>query len=225
MTTSNVVLPFEKRGAGPSEAPARDREKPRRTSKIERLEQMPGEVLWPIQKLPGEAQCARWVDEYVDGKPYEGEVRSLWQNYPRSRAQAESLLSFITPDWPAADGRPLVAHALDSAGERLKLVIDAEGAVNKPRLLGVFLWGLMSIQKEVGRLRVRGLDRNGKVLQWDHFRQPLLEWAQGHGMTEVLASSIDNVSILWERGMKTTMLAAIADPSEIGFMETYAPHG
>jgi streptomycin 6-kinase len=62
-------------------------------------------------------------------------------------------------------------------------------------------------------------------LQWDHFRQPLLEWAQGHGMTEVLASSIDNVSILWERGMKTTMLAAIADPSEIGFMETYAPHG
>src|SRR5262249_33780948 len=159
------------------------------------------------------AACSRWLDETIQGRPYAGIMAMLWLQEPQSRQQAERLVSFIPPNWPAANGQALMGQALNAAGHKL-LEVHHEGTENLPRRLGVFLGGLMTVAEAVGRLAVRGVDRTGKIVQWKHFCMPLLEWARKNGMTEILACDRTDYSKVWMIGLHDHMLTAIAEPTE-----------
>jgi hypothetical protein len=214
---SQTVIPFK----APAPAPA---PKPPRTSRIERLEPVDGEVVWKVSQMHDPQACSRWLDETIQGHPYSGIMALLWMQVPQARRQAERLASFITPNWPSADGAPLMSRALSAAGNKL-LEIHHEGTENLPRILGAYLWGLMTVAEAVGRLTVRGVDRSGKVAQWKHFSMPLLDWARENGMTEILASDRADFSRVWMIGLHDHMLTAIAEPTEIGYMRKFAPMG
>jgi hypothetical protein len=213
---NSVVVPIDH---APSKAA-----RPRRTTRIEHLQPQEGEVVWQVSAIPTQEESERWIERHIEGMSYERLMRMLWAQEPRARKQVHKLISFITPKWPAPNGQSLMGVALDAAGAKLTEVLE-EGDEYKPRLIGAFLWGLMSVHPDVARLGVRGLDRAGRVQHWHHFSMSILEWARAHGMTEVLASDRDDCSSIWLRGLRTTMVASIAHPTEIGFMERYAPHG
>lgn len=194
----------------------------KRTTRIERLTPDEGEVVWSVEDIPTVEAARLWIDRHIEGKGYEHWMRGLWAAEPRVRQQADKLISFITPKWPAPNGQPLMGVALDAAGKNLETVVD-EGFEYKPRLVGAFLRGLMSVHPNVARLNVRGLDRAGHVQHWNHFSSSILDWARDCGMKEVLASDCADRSAVWQHGLHTVMLAAIAHPTEIGFMERYAP--
>jgi len=198
--------------------------KPKRTTRIDRLTPNEGEVVWSVEDIPTSEAAELWIDRHIEGKGYENWMKMLWAAEPRVRQQASKLISFITPKWPAPTGQSLMGMALDNAGRNLEMVVE-EGYEYKPRLIGVFLRGLMSVHPNVARLDVRGLDRAGHVLHWSHFSSSILDWARMHGIKEVLASDCPDRSAVWQHGLHTTMLAAIAHPTEIGFMERYAPQG
>lgn len=199
-------------------------QKPARTTRIERLEPVDGEVVWQVTQIPDSSACSRWLEESIQGQPYAGMMKNLWMDAPQSRQQAERLASFITPNWPAANGTPVMTQALHAAGLQL-LEVHHEGTESLPRSLGAYLWGLMTVWQAVGRLSVRGLDRSGKIAQWKHFSKPLLDWARDHGMTEILASDRADFSKVWMIGLHDHMLTAIAEPTEIGYMRKFAPMG
>lgn len=127
--------------------------------------------------------------------------------------------------WRSPTGDSLLAHAIDAAGSKLLEVMD-ENTESYPRMLGAYLWALMSIDSTVARLYIRGVDREGALQEWGFFREPALSWARRHGINQVVVSC-DTLTPRTDTimGMRTHMMAAIADPASIGYMHKYAPLG
>lgn len=212
MSSANpVVVPFT--------APARAR-----PSVARRLELQEGEVAWNVGDLPDAERSGEWLDKLIEGKAYEGVLLTVWTHHARTREQAEKLAGFITPMWPSPTGDSLLAQAIDAAGNKLLEVMD-ENTESYPRMMGAYLWALMSIDSSVARLYIRGVDREGALQEWGFFREPVLTWARRHGITQVVVSDTLTPRMDLVMGMRTHMMAAIADPVSIGYMLKYAPLG
>jgi hypothetical protein len=94
------------------------------------------------------------------------------------------------------------------------------------RLIGVYLYGLVSVVEDVARLDVTGVDSNGFGHRWDHFSKPLQDWARGYGMANLFATPRSSpVTDVVLSGLKTHMTARIADPVDAGYLAKYAPQG
>lgn len=207
---STTVLPFaakRSRAAADSESTTRG-----------------GEAIWPVLDLPDEQQRGEWLASVIDGQPFEHMAVSLWTHHPNLRTSAEKLASFITPNWPSESGDPLLATAVKAA------ILNAEEAVSQGQafqgmIVGKYLDGLLSVHESVGRLDVRGQDRDGQVRRWDHFALPLLAWARGHGIDSLVVSKAVNVTDTYLRGIRTHMLAAIATPVDAGYHSKFAARG
>ncbi len=184
-----------------------------------------GEVMWPVCDLPDQQQTGQWLNETISGKPYEGIALSLWTHHPNLRVATEKLASFITPRWPCASGGSLLGVAVERAARGADEAIDRAEAF-EGRLVGVYLFGLASIVEDVARLAVRGIDREGASRVWDYFSVPLLAWARGHGMEQLLVHHIPgSTPAVVVNGLRNSMIAHIASHRDAGYLAKYAPLG
>src|SRR5262249_44694893 len=131
-----------------------------------------GCVVWPVAELPDERRCAEWLDQVIVAKPYEGMALSLWRNQPNLRRSTEKLAGFITPNWPAPGGAPLLQVALERALKKAQEAIE-QGQAFEGRLVGVYLYGLLGAVTDIAQLVIRGEDRDGQIRRWEYFSQPL----------------------------------------------------
>lgn len=183
------------------------------------------EVVWPVKDLPDEAEYGQWLDEVITGTPYEGTALSLWTHHQNLRDSAERLASFITPKWPNAQGESLLQQAVHEAVTRAQEAIE-QGQAFEGRLVGVYIFGLISVVQEIACLVVRGRNKGGQVLRWEYFSQPLLEWAREHGIDELIVTKAAvRPSAAMLEGLRTHLLARIANPMDAGYLAKHAPHG
>jgi len=183
-----------------------------------------GDVIWPVSDLPDEHQCGTWLDSVIDGQTFENIAVSLWTHHPNLRTSAEKLASFITPKWPSESGEPLLASAVKAAILNAQEAVD-QGQAFEGRLVGVYLQGLLSVHESIGKLIVRGEDRSGHVRRWEHFSSPLLVWARGHGIENLVVSKAPNVTDAFLRGLYYHMLTSIATPVDAGYLTKHASRG
>lgn len=183
------------------------------------------EVVWPVKDLPDEAEYGQWLDDVITGTPYEGTALSLWTHHQNLRDSAERLASFITPKWPNAQGESLLQQAVHDAVTRAQEAIE-QGQAFEGRLVGVYIFGLISVVQEIACLVVRGRNKGGQVLRWEYFSQPLLEWAREHGIEELIVTKASvRPSAAMLEGLRTHLLARIANPMDAGYLAKHAPHG
>jgi hypothetical protein len=183
------------------------------------------EVIWPVKDLPDEAEYGQWLDEVITGTPYEGTALSLWTHHQNLRDSAEKLASFITPKWPNALGESLLQQAVHDAVTRAQEAIE-QGQAFEGRLVGVYIFGLISVVQEIACLVVRGRNKGGQVFRWEYFSQPLLEWARENGIEElVVTKAAVRPSAAMLEGLRTHLLARIANPMDAGYLAKHAPHG
>lgn len=180
--------------------------------------------VWPLAKLPDGRRCAEWLDQAIVGASYENTARSLWRHHPNLRTSTEKLASYITPLWPASDGRPLLQLALERAIGRAQQAIE-EGQAFEGRLVGVYLYGLLDVVGDIARLVVRGEDWQGRVLRWEYFEQPLQAWARQHGIDYLIPERTHPPSDVVLSGLRTHMTAALADPVDAGYLARHAAQG
>jgi hypothetical protein len=208
--TTTTVLSFTSKRPARSDA---DREVPSH------------EVVWPVRDLPDEAECGQWLNDVIAGTPYEGTALSLWTHHQNLRESAEKLACFITPKWPSSQGGSLLQQAVHAAVTGAQEAID-QGQAFEGRLVGVYIFGLISVVQDIASLVVRGRNKAGQSIRWEYFSQPLLEWAREHGIEEVVVTkSASRPSAAMLEGLRTHLLARIADPIDAGYLAKHAPHG
>lgn len=181
-------------------------------------------VLWPVGELVDQQQCSQWLSAAVAGKSYEGTAISLWTHHPNLREATERLAQFITPKWPASDGTPLLNVAIERAVSRAQDAIQNREAF-EGRLIGVYLYGLISVVTDIARLGIMGVDRAGLPHRWKYFSCPLQEWARGHGMDTVTVQIQGSPPDALLRGLRTHMTACLTNPVDAGYLAKYAPEG
>ena len=181
-------------------------------------------VLWPVGEILDQAQCSQWLITAVAGKSYEGIAVSLWTHHPNLREATERLAFFISPKWPAADGTPLLNVAIERAVSRAQEAITNREAF-EGRLIGVYLYGLISVVTDIARLAIMGVDSAGVPHRWKYFSSPLQEWARGHGMETVTVQMQGTPTDALLRGLRTHMTASLANPVDAGYLAKYAPEG
>ena len=181
-------------------------------------------ALWPIADLPDQEQCGQWLASAIAGKPYEGLATSLWLHHPNLRESTERLAQFISPRWPAADGTPLLNLAIERAVSGAQEAIRNREAF-EGRLVGVYLYGLMSVVTDIARVGIIGVDRSGTPHRWRYFSAPLLDWARSHGMDVVTVQAQAAPTDALVRGLRTHMTACLTNPVDAGYLAKFAPEG
>lgn len=208
--------------SGRSVVPFRAKQQPQ---PVHNLSTPTSTLVWPVADLPDERRCREWLDQSVIGAPYENTARSLWRHHPNLRASTEKLAGFITPLWPAANGGPLLQIAVERAIGRAQQAIE-QGQAFEGRLVGVYLYGLLDVIGDIAQLVVRGQDRDGQVLRWEYFEQPLQPWACEHGIEQLVGERTQaSPSEVVLSGLRTHMTARLADPLDAGYLARHAAQG
>ena len=205
---STNILPFALRSAQPAGLPGA----------------AAGALTWRVRDLPDRQQCGAWLDQALEGQPHQNTAVSLWTHHPNLRTATEKLASFIPPQWPDERGQPLLVIALQEAIRRVDAAI-LQGQAFEGRLVGLYLFGLLTVHRSVGRLVVRGMDRHGQLQHWQHFAQPLLSWSCGHGIEQLVVSKVERPTEEFLHGLYVHMLAAIASPVDAGYLAKHAARG
>jgi hypothetical protein len=183
------------------------------------------EVIWPVKDLPSQDQCGKWLNDVITGTDHEGTAISIWTHHPNLRESTEKLASFITPMWPTSDGGSLLQLSVENAVGRAQEAIE-KGQAFEGRLIGVYLYGLVSVVTQVARLVIRGVDRNGQTVRWNYFSEPLLQWAGRHGIEQlVVKQATEPASEVVLSGLRTHMIACLASPVDAGYLEKHASYG
>lgn len=183
------------------------------------------EVIWPVADLPNHDQCGVWLDNVILGTPYGNTVYSLWTHHPNLRESTEKLASYITPKWPSSQGGSLLQLAVERAAVRAEEAIN-QGQSFEGRIVGVYLYGLVSVITDVARLVVRGQDRGGHVRRWDYFAVPLLQWAHQHGIEQlVVHQQVAPTPEVVLTGLRHHMIARLTNPVDAGYLAKYASQG
>ena len=183
------------------------------------------EVVWPVSGLPNNDQCGQWLNDVISGTQYENTAMSLWTHHPNLRESTAKLANLITPKWPNAAGGSLLQQAVEHAVSRAQGAIE-EGQAFEGRLIGVYLYGLVSVVTDVARLGVRGHDRQGRIVRWPYFSEPLLAWAHRHGIEELIAKQVSTPpSEVILSGLRTHMIACLTNPVDAGYLAKHAAQG
>ncbi|TWO71467.1 hypothetical protein FN976_11160 [Caenimonas sedimenti] len=183
------------------------------------------EVIWSVRDLPGENQCSAWLDKVIEGTPLENTAASLWTHHENLREATEKLANFITPKWPSPCHGSLLQLAVEEAVKRAHNAVT-HGESFEGRLVGVYMYGLVSVSADVARLVVRGRARGGHLVRWAHFSEPLLQWAGRNGIEDLIVRHSDQpTSDVVLTGVRQHMVAAICTSRDAGYLAKYAPQG
>lgn len=184
-----------------------------------------GELLWRVADLPTTEETRPWLDAQVGGTVYENLAKSLWTHHPNLLRSTEKLAGFIPPTWPDQAGEgSLLAQAVAAALTRVHGAVS-QGQRYEGRLIGLYLFGLLSVHEQVGSFVVRGQDSDGQVRVWDYFSAPLREWALGHGIDTLVLTPTDSVRSEFVTGLYHHMIASITSPVDAGHLTTHAARG
>lgn len=181
-------------------------------------------AIWQLSDLR-EASPSQWLLGCIEKQPFAGTAQALWVHHPNLRLATEKLAHLITPRWPAADGSPLLTKTVRAAVQHVEEAVR-QGASYEARVVGVYLFWLADCVADVARLTVSGQSPRGETVRWKHFAEPLQKWAQRHSLNE-LEARLEPEKASQEKlaGLRTHLLARIADPVDVGYMEVHAPRG
>lgn len=182
-------------------------------------------AIWPLKDLIPASPNA-WLKETVDGKPYAAVALSIWMHHPNLRVATEKLAAYLTPKWPTSKGESLLAKAIENAVCKVEAAVS-RGESFEGRVVGVYLFWLANCVADVARVAVFGVAKNGEVMRWQYFSEPLHDWAKRHGMTQLEAVLADETPTEEEiAGLRTHLVARITDnPVDAGYLEMHAPRG
>jgi hypothetical protein len=180
---------------------------------------------WDVAHLIDPLESQGWFFEAVAGKPHENIAVSLWTHHANLRSATEKLAAYITTRWLAPDGRPLIDVAIERAALRAQDAID-RGEAFEGRLVGVYLFGLLSIVGEIARMAVVGVDADGVTQRWPYFAAPLREWAvkakiQSLALQPLLIAPTE----VMLSGLRMHMIARLANPVDAGYLAKHAANG
>lgn len=183
-------------------------------------------VLWPVKELENSDQYAKWLSELVAGTPFDGTAASLWTHHPNLRKATERFACLITPKWPTADGGSLLQRAVKEA---LRRATEAQGAQGlEGHVVGAYLSGFASLPvvlEHVARLVIRGEGQDGRTHRWSYFSEPLMQWAGRNGIDRLIVTQARaQVPRSTLKGLRSHLVAGIANPVDAGYLEMYAPH-
>lgn len=169
---------------------------------------------------------AGWVDESVSGHPYQWIARALWNNQPNLRVATERLALYITPWWPDMAGKPVLHRAVMTALMKTQDALKEGDGLRLARLTGVYLHALTSFAQEITRVSVTGVNPDGELCHWNHFSEPLYDWAHSKQIGELMAH-VANPAPTEEMilGVRTHMIASLTDPVDAGYLAKHAPLG
>jgi hypothetical protein len=211
MTTTSTVTPFK-----------RHRE---RQPAIEIG--VPPLATWNVSEMRDPVADDAWFKDFVADKSYGNTALSLWTHHANLRAATERFAGYVGLEWPAADGRKLIEVAIEDAATRAQRAVENREAF-EGRLIGVYLYGLLSAVGEIARLDAIGHCEDGSSHRWPYlFSAPSLkEWAAAGQMRTISvhpvgrAASSDLIS-----GLRDYMKARIANSVDLGYLAKYAPQG
>jgi hypothetical protein len=186
---------------------------------------MPGRMAWPAASFPDMELSREWLLNSVSGQSYEGMAISLWTHHPNLRESTVRLVHYLSPMWPAADGRCLLNIAVQQAVRAAERAVDNREAF-EGRLIGVYLHGLVSVVPDIARLDVMGVDAAGMTHRWQYFSKPLKDWAHEYSLSSVFATprpALPSDVVL--SGLKTHLTACLTNPVDAGYLAKYAPQG
>lgn len=209
---NRTVIPINVKRAGANESGKPTSETPRR-------------MVWPTASLPSLELSREWLLDSVSGQSYEGMAVSLWTHHPNLRDSTVRLVHYLSPMWPSADGRCLLNIAVHQAVRGAERAVDNREAF-EGRLIGVYLFGLVSVVADIARLDVMGVDAAGITHRWQYFSKPLQDWAREHALTSVFATpraALPSDVVL--SGLKTHMTACLTNPVDAGYLAKFAPQG
>lgn len=185
-----------------------------------------GEVAaWPLSGLTP-ALPDSWLNETIDGKPYASVAFSLWTHHPQLRAATEKLGVYLTPRWPTINGESLFSNTIENAVTKVDAAMR-RGETYEGRIVAIYLYWLANCVSGVARLAVYGESKDGQLLRWRYFSEPLHTWAASHGMKGLEAALTPEEPKEEEIvGLRVHLIAKITDdPIDAGYLELLAPRG
>lgn len=183
-----------------------------------------GSVVWAINEITPRAPHA-WLNEIIRNKPYENLAHSIWMHQPNLRLATEKLGGFLTPLWPAPDGKSLWGGAIEKAVTKVDLAIQ-RGESYQGRVVGIYLYWLASCVRNVARIKVHGYTKQGDQIVWKYFSEPLSTWVKRNAIDHIEAVlAEDEPTEEVTTGLRTHLIASITDPVDAGYLEMYAPRG
>lgn len=166
-----------------------------------------------------------WLMAAVEGSGLEPAAESYWVSMPALERMTVKLASFITPGWPDDAGGSLLKKSVTQAVEHTVRAME-DGQVFEGRFVGVYLYWLTDIAKEIARIQIYGITPEGVTKKWEPFRMPLAKWADEYKLTKIIASRANGEpDDSYVYGIRIHMIAAISKPEEAGYVYKYSPHG
>jgi len=181
--------------------------------------------VWSIKDL-SHGSSREWLQEAICGSDLEPLAKSIWMHYPSLQLATERLAMFITPRWPSSTGGSLLSKAVETAVFKVQDAVQG-GDNFKGRQVGLYLHGLASCVADVARISVYGEDEHGETAMWQYFSEPLKDWANKRGITELQAYLAPNEPTPGELlGLRTILVGRIAgNHIDAGNLEMYAARG
>lgn len=179
---------------------------------------------WMLDELV-QAKPAAWLNSTIRSASYASVALSLWTHHPNLRLATERLGNYLTPLWPSSAGGSLLGKTIEKAVAEVDIAVQ-RGASYEARIVGIYLFWLASCVDDVARLQISGTTPTGEVITWKYFSEPLHQWAARHGMQQLEARLVaEPTSKEALAGLRTHLLAHIADPLDVGYLEIHAPRG
>lgn len=173
-----------------------------------------------INPMRGEA----WVKAAIAGHPDESYTESLWTTFPTLKTSSIRLAEMISPLWPRQDGGTVLAMAIREATRRSQEAI-CSGQDFAGRVVGVYLYGLLTAVEEVAKLDVIGVDQENRNHAWEHFIEPLPLWAKQNKIRVLLPCVAHPRQPLVLGGMRVKLLGRIASATDVGYYQKHASMG
>jgi hypothetical protein len=177
---------------------------------------------WSVAEL-GKASKTQWIKDAMGKTQNPGDAMSLWAHYPNLKKSTEKLASFITPSWPSSGEESLLTRAIDAGISNVQTAL-AQDDIFAPRIVGLYLHGLVSCAAEVAMTRITGVGENESLHEWECFSMPLDAWAIDHQIEEIVAYKaaqlVSDEEIL---GVRKHILTSISTTKDTGYFEAYAP--
>ena len=177
---------------------------------------------WSVAEI-GSANKTQWINDAMGNTQNPGAVMSLWAHYPNLKKATEKLASFITPSWPSSSEQSLLERAIDAGIANVQTALEQDD-IFAPRIVGLYLHGLVSCAAEVAMTKITGVGDNESLHEWECFSIPLGAWAIVNQIEEIVAykttQTVSDEEIL---GVRKHILTSISTTKDTGYFEAYAP--
>lgn len=182
-------------------------------------------AVWSVDDLTPPSN-ENWLADVIEDEPYFDVALSLWVHHPNIREATNSLASLLPVNWPGKDGDSLLVKIIGLAVTHVRDAVG-RGETFEARIIGVYLFWLVSQVAEIASTEILGIDSKGEMLRWPLFSEPIHTWASRNGIRKVEAYQVA-VPVNDEEmaGLRTHLVARITkNPIDAGYLERHAPKG